>query len=194
MKYSGLLLAVILGSGTVAAGTLPARAADPTFSDTLCPRAVPKVTTLNSDVVAKSDYTKLVDDARAVSDAYLNCTTDARSTFGIAYEPVINYDQTRTAQYLVVLGRLQAATGNVADAIASFKSAHTLAINVADWIPDAEVGSASNGLAGNSAGRNKDRQPSRYKDAAVQIKASAEEELAKLGAGPAPAPSSQPSP
>jgi hypothetical protein len=207
MKYHGLLLAAILGSSVLAVIPIHARAADPTYTDTVCPRAVPKVTTFNGDAIAKN-YAKLVDDAQAVVSAYRDCTTDARATAGLAFEPTVNYDQTRTAQYLVVLGRLQAAAGNPVAAVTSLKSARALAGAVADWIPSAAAGSAPTAPPTNighmgmgmgsmapstvsvdtSAGHNSDRQPSRYKDAAVQIQVAADAELAKLGAAPTSAP------
>jgi hypothetical protein len=80
------------------------------------------------------------------------------------------------------------------EAIDSFRTARGLATDVAQWLPDAEAGSISNGRAGNSASRNTDRQPSQYKDAATDIQAAADAELAKLGAVPAPVPTAQPSP
>jgi hypothetical protein len=210
MKYAGLVLASFVGSATLGVVPLLGAAAEPAYTDTLCPRAVPKVTTFNNDAMAKS-YAKLVDDAQAVVNAYHNCMTDARATTGLSLEPMVNYNQTRTAQYMIVLGRLQAATGDLAAAIDSLKRARALATDVAEWLPSVgEAGSAPNpppsgagrmGMGMGSMGSMPNtpvdtsaahgtgsHQPSRYRDAALQIQAAADGALAKLGAVASPTP------
>jgi hypothetical protein len=191
MKYYALAFAAVLGTYALAVVPSIASAATPAYTDALCPGAVPDVTAFNNDALAK-DYAKLVTDAQATANAYHICTVDARASTGLPVEPTVNYDQTREAQFLVVLGKLQVATGKSADAVASFKTALALATDVAQWMPDAESWTASNGLGGNSSSRNTDRQPSQYKEAAVAIQAAANAELAKLGLGPSPAPNAKP--
>jgi hypothetical protein len=194
MKYTGFIFAALLGSSVLLTASRSAEGADPPYTDALCSRAIPNVTTFNDDAIAKR-YAHILDDAQAVVNAYRDCTTDAQETTSLAVEPTVNYDKTRTAEFLVVLGRLQVANGMPAEAIESFKGARALAVDVAQWIPDAEKWSRSNSRrTGNSSTRNADRQPSRYKDAAVQIQASADGELAKLGVvlPPAAQPSASP--
>ena len=168
-------------------------------ADALCPRAVPKLAAFN-DAKASNDMAKIAVAVRAIADAYELCASEAQVTKGVAVEPTVNYDKTRAAQYLVVEGRALAAGGNTADAIAALKKARHLADDVAIWQPESQAWHASattggpgpdSGAAapgappasaggGNEAHRNTDRGGSRYKDAAVEIRAAADMELKKL--------------
>jgi hypothetical protein len=184
------------------AATRPA-IAETAVADPICPRAVPKLVAFN-EAAASKDVAKITAAARSAADAYTLCASEAQVTKGVAVEPTVNYDKTRAAQYLVVLGRALAASGNAAEAGTALKSARTLADDVFGWQPDAQTWHASQtsggvpggkpaddpGLVGggNSAARNTDRNGSRYKEAARQIRTAADEELAKL----APASASMP--
>ena len=170
-----------------------ATAADVAPTDMVCPRAVPKIVALN-DAATSKDVAKIAAAARGVADAYQVCTSDAQVAKGVAVEPTVNYDKTRTAQYLVVVGRALAASGKPAEAVTALKNARHLADEVATWQPESQTWHASQtsggpGAAsddpgpsggGNSAARNTDRNGSRYKEAAVQIRAAADGELATL--------------
>lgn len=177
-------LAVLSPSG-------PARAADPP-RDALCPRAVPKLVAFN-DAGATGDPAKIAAAARAAADVYQLCATDAQLVTSI--EPTVNYDKTRRAQFLVVAGRADAVAGKPAEAAAALHGARALAAEVADWLPSSASYTTSNRTSGTSSDRNGDRKGSRYQDAARQIVAAAEAELAKLGpasASPAASPSPDP--
>lgn len=196
-----IFVCVAVAASAIAA-SFPA-AADTTPTDPICPRAVPKLVAFN-DAAASKDIAKISAASRAAADAYVLCASEAQVTKGVAMEPTVNYDKTRAAQYLVVAGRALAATGNATEAGAVLKTARHYADDVFGWQPDAQTwhasqttGGAAAGMSGgsddpsgassggNSAGRNTDRNGSRYKDAARQIRAAADEELAKLGV-PAP--------
>jgi hypothetical protein len=176
-----------------------ATAADLAPADPICPRAVPKIVTFN-DAAASKDVAKIAVAARSIADTYEVCASDAQVAKGVAVEPTVNYDKTRAAQYLVVLGRALAATGKTPEAVTAFKTARRYADEVATWQPDAQMwhASATSGGAGpnpgrgrpddatgpqtggNTAARNTDRNGSRYREAAVQIRAAADGELATL--------------
>jgi hypothetical protein len=173
------------------AATAPASAAPP-FSDTNCPRAVQNVVAFN-DAAAANDAPKIRAAAHGAADAYRACASVAQATTNIAVEPIVNYDKTRAAQFLIVAGRLDAASGDAKAATAALTEARAMAKDVVEWQPQSLSYTMSNGGAGNSSSRNSDRNGSRYKTAALEIVASADVELAKLGqASPQPAASTKP--
>jgi len=161
----------------------PARGAD-AFADPLCPRAVPKVVAFN-DAAPSNDMTKIGAAARDAAEAYRACASEAQATLNLAIEPTVNYDKTRAAQFLVVAGRAAAARGDDKAAVAALRDAKLLATDVAEWQPQSLAYHMSSGRAGNSSQRNTDRNGSRYKSAADDIVAAANEALAKLDASPA---------
>ncbi len=167
----------------------PAHAADAP-KDALCPRAVPKISAFN-DAAAAGDGAKIAAAAQAAADAYQLCAVDAQVATSI--EPAVNYDKTRRAQFLVVVGRADAAVGKPAEALAALHTARTVADEVYTWLPSSTSYTTSNRTSGTSSDRNGDRVGSRYRDSAHQIQAAADAELAKLEpAGAAPAPSASP--
>jgi hypothetical protein len=182
-------LSVLASIGLAAAH--PASAAPP-FSDTLCPRAVPKVVAFN-EAATSNDAAKIRDAAHGAGDAYRGCAIDRQASDSTAIEPSVNYNKTRAAQFLVVAGRLDAAAGDAKAAAATLHDARALAADVVDWQPQSLSYSASNGSAGNSSSRNSDRNGSRFKSNAQEILTAADQELAKL-AGSAPAAQPAPSP
>ncbi|HEX3548935.1 MAG TPA: hypothetical protein VHT53_01075 [Candidatus Elarobacter sp.] len=189
MRLHRLLPAV----GLVAVLVPAAAHAAPVPEDALCPRAVPKLVAFN-DATGSKDVAKIGGAARDAAAAYQLCASDAQVTKGVAVEPTVNYDKTRAAQFLVVYGRTQTAGGNTAEAITAFKDAKRLASDVATWQPESQTWHASQTTGapggmhddspgpsgGNSAGRNTDRNGSRYKTAAAEIVTAADQELAKL--------------
>ncbi len=193
--YIGLTVAAV-----VLAGSLQTANAAEAYSDTLCPAAVPKVVAF-TEAGAGNDGVKIRAAAKAAADAYRRCAADAQSTVNVAWEPTVNYDKTRAAQFLVVAGRVGAATGDQAGAAADLRQARALAQDVAEWQPQSQSYTMSNGPAGNAAGRNSDRNGSRYKPQATDIMKAADAELAKLSApamsspsGPATSPAPRTSP
>ncbi len=172
------------------AGSLPAVAAEP-FSDTLCPRSVPKVIEYN-EVSGGNNADKIVAAAHGAAEAYALCGSDAQGS-GVAIEPLVNYDKTRSAQFLVVAGRVESLLGDAKQAMADLRKARSLATEVSEWQPQAMSYQMSSGAAGNSSSRNNDRNGSRYKAVALEIVTAADAELAKLRpASPQPAASPKP--
>jgi hypothetical protein len=187
MRFESFVRVAVAACAVASAS--PAAAADVALSDPLCPRAVPQIAAFN-EAASSKDVVKITSAVRGVADAYVVCVSEAQVKKGVAVEPTVNYDKTRAAQYLVVLGRALAASGNTADAVTALKNARQFADDVVGWQPASQTWHASN-VAGNSASRNVDANGSRYKDAAKEIRTAADDELAKLGA---PAPSAPPKP
>jgi len=193
-----LPVALAVAFATVAAPPA-ARAATPPYSDTMCPRAAPPVIAFN-DAASSADPVKIAGAAKSAAEAYRLCATDAQASQRVQYEPVVNYDKTRAAQFLVVAGRAEAVLGHNEAALAELRDARRIAADVAEWQPSSQTYHMSSGLDGNSADRNTDRNGSRYKPAAVEIVAAADAALAKLNGtsvpatAPAPAPSASPKP
>jgi len=181
MKFSAFfaILFAISAGGAAAAVAAPAPPAD-----TLCPTAVPKLVAFK-DASDSNDLPKIVDAARGAASAYERCLSDAQGNINVAVEPMINYDKTREAQFLVVAGRALLAEGNNPDGIQALKDARHLAVDVADWQPTSQAWNASN-HTGNSAQRNTDRNGSRYQDIARQIRDAADEALARTQAAKPP--------
>jgi hypothetical protein len=190
MRFQSLVFFAIASSSLAAASSA---LADTAPADTVCPRAVPKLVAFN-DAAASKDVAKITAAARSAADAYTLCASEAAVAKGVAVEPTVNYDKTRAAQYLVVLGRALAASGNATEAGVALKNARQFADDVFGWQPDAQKWHASQttggvghgelppGTGGNSAARNSDRDGSRYKGTARQIRAAADEALEGLGA------------
>ena len=174
----------------VAALPLASVAAD-TPADTICPRVVPKMIALN-DAGLTNDATKVLPAVQAVVTAYKECQADHLANKPI--EPSVNYDRTRQAQFLIVVGRTYNALGQTDDAIRAYRESRATADDVANWTPSA--GQYSRSVAGaTSANRNTDRQPSRYRDTAIEIRKAAEDALAALhAANVAPSPAASPAP
>jgi hypothetical protein len=178
------------------AGGLGTAQAAPLTSDDVCPRAVPKLVAFK-DASASNDLTKIAAAAGAAAEAYKLCEGDA--VVRLTEEPAVNYDRTRAAQYLVVEGRALAATGDKARAIDAFRDARLLAEKVVLWSPMSQTYVQSNHApVGDTevqrAGRNTDTRPSRYHDAAIEIRSAADTELEKLGSRRQATPESSPKP
>lgn len=182
---------MIVAALLLAAAPLFAAPAQAQSADTICPRATPKVEALN-EAAKGGDAAKVAAAARGVADAYLICFNDAKVNTYI--EPTANYDETRLAQYLVVVGRAYAAEGKSAEAAQAFKEAMRYADEVVEWTPASQTVHQSAGLSGNSSARNADRRPSKYRETALDVRAAAKDALAKLSASASPSPAAAPSP
>lgn len=171
----------------LAAALVPsfAAAAAPAHKDAWCPAAGGALDTLDS-VTASNDPTKIGSAAHSIVDTYLGCAAEAQVAKNV--EPAMNYDKTRAAQFQVVVARTLAAQGKTSDAIAAYREARKLAMDVAEWTPSSMSYTASNGLGGTSMSRNTSRGTSQYHDPAIQIRDAVDAELAKLGAGQGSAP------
>lgn len=178
---------VTISVAVVAAANGAATAAPSGPSDTICPRAVPKIVAF-TDAVATNDAAKIAAAARAAADTYQLCAADAQSSVNVAVEPTVNYDKTREAQYLVVAGKALLASGNDTDGVSTLKTARKLADDVAGWQPSSIAFNSTNHAGhatGDSGGpadasttqRNADRNGSRYKAAAIEIRDAADAAL-----------------
>jgi hypothetical protein len=181
------ILTIAFSLAAVACANVVAAAAPSGPSDTICPRAVPKIVAF-TDAVATNDAAKIAAAARAAADAYQLCAADAQSSVNVAIEPTVNYDKTRQAQYLVVAGKALLASGNDSDGVSTLKTARKLADDVAGWQPSSMAFNSTNhaGHATGDAGgpadasstqRNTDRNGSRYKGAAIEIRDAADAAL-----------------
>lgn len=165
----------------------------PAYSDIICPRAVPEVVDFMAAGATK-DPAKIASASRAAAEAYQLCASNAQTAIGVAVEPTVNYDKARAAQFLVVEGRALAAAGKTADAVAALTTARRLADDVATWQPESQTWHASSSTGGpggvsddpgpqtggNTAAHSTDHVGSRYKTEAVEIRAAADDALARL--------------
>jgi hypothetical protein len=173
-----------------ALGGAPARAAE-AIADPICPSAVPRLVALE-DAGRSSDAKNMEKAAHAVVDAYTACYNNQK--FNGRANPALqqewmNYDQTRIGQYLVIVGRTQAAQGKTAEAAASYKDAQSHVLDVIGWAPMAQTIHGSSSGSANSE-RTSDKNHSRWYETAVAVRDAASEELAKV----APAAPGQPTP
>jgi hypothetical protein len=188
---SPTLLRIVAATGTMCALAASAAVAAPAPpSETICPRAVPKIVGF-TEAVATNDAAKIAAAARAAADTYQLCAADAQSSVNVAIEPTVNYDKTREAQYLVVAGKALLAAGNDSDGVSTLKTARKLADDVAGWQPSSiafnSTNHAGHSSSGDAAGvadasttqRNADRNGSRYKAAAIEIRDAADAALAR---------------
>ncbi len=172
------VLSIVLTGAALLAGAMPLpSSADTPFSDTLCPRAAPKVVAFKESGATK-DAAKIANAARDAAEAYRLCASDAQVNYPV--EPTVNYDKTQAAMYLFAQGRALAVSGDVKDAVPVLRDSRKLADDVALWQPQSQGFSASNGLEGDTAGHNTDRNGSRFRESATQIRDAATQLLVKL--------------
>jgi hypothetical protein len=149
--------------------------------DAICPSAVPKVAAFGS-LPPSSEPKQIETVARAAFETYLACYN--RQKFAGLSNPSLqrewmNYDQTKAAQFLVIVGRCQAAQGKPVDAAVSLKQARAYTLEVIEWVPPAQtIHGSSTGAA--TSERNNDHSRSRWYDTAVAVRDAADAELAKL--------------
>ena len=185
-----------------------ARAADPRFSDIICPNATEPVRQFDT---VKYTAQKRVDEVLAAGNrviaAYETCANEKQSQIEVTNGhnnslqlssdygiEAVHYAKLRGAQYYVVMGRLHRILDDFDAARLAFTTAIAQVKDTIDWRTspqayyrsnDVNVGSASAHLAAGELS-------SKYHDQAIAIRDSANEELAKLpppsGANPTPAP------
>ena len=170
----------------------PPVAADPAFKDMWCPSAAAAVAGYTA-AGHTNDPLKIAAAAAAAADAYRACATNALATAPNTYEPAVNYDRVRIAQFTFSQGRALAVAGKTDDAVPVLRDARKIADEVATWEPNAQSYVSSNGLGGSSAQHNASHQGSAYQENALEVRDAADKVLAQLGASP-PAPSPSPSP
>ncbi|MEA2787413.1 MAG: hypothetical protein QOF71_3517 [Candidatus Eremiobacteraeota bacterium] len=155
----------------------PAHAQAAPFSDRLCPEATQYVVALGKLTAADTPQV-IYDAAHATTAAYETCATRYLGNGQI--EPQVHYAHTRQASFSIVEARALVALNRSADAKRVLQNSRHLAIDVFDWRTDGAT-----------------KRPSNYHDAAGDIVAAADADLAKLAApaattSAAPAPSSSP--
>jgi hypothetical protein len=153
----------------------PASAA-PKGADLLCPGATPTLIAL-SELPDINDYAKFAQATQKVVDAYKYCITVASGDGAI--EPTVHYDETRAAQFEVLLGRTLANLGKFEEAHAAFAEARRLAKIVSDWTSPS-MGYATDNKNGTTPIQNTQRSYSQFRESATAITKAADDELAKL--------------
>jgi hypothetical protein len=147
------------------------------FSDRLCPEATQYVVALGKLTASDTPQT-VYDAAHATTAAYETCATRYLGNGQI--EPQVHYAHTREASFSIIEARALVGLNRPADAKRVLQNSRRLAIDVFDWRTDGST-----------------KRPSNYHDAAGDIVAAVDADLAKLAApaaatGTAPAPSSSP--
>jgi len=186
-------LSTVLTGVALLAGVSSLPASAQSFSDTLCPRATPKVVAYKAATDTK-DPAKIAAAARDAAEAYQLCVSEGQVNYPI--EPTVNYDKTQAAMYLFAEGRALAVAGDVKNAVAPLQTSRKLADDVVEWQPQSQSFYASNGSEGDSAAHNSDRNGSRYRGSATDIRNADDQFLARLGVAPPPAavPAASPAP
>jgi hypothetical protein len=171
-----VLIAGVFGYSTAAY----AQAKVNSVSDAICPAAIQQIKALTALQSSNDpDPAKLGDFARAIVRTYNDCILTARTAGAI--EPYSHYDQMRSAQYGILLGRALFLQKDYDGAHAAWVDARKLAAEVADWE------SPTIGYAGSAIVKNPGHSKSTFHDLAMDIELAADAELAKLvPASPAP--------
>ena len=144
------------------------------FSDRLCPEATQYVVALGK-MTSTDTPQHVYDVAHATTGAYETCATRYLGNGQI--EPQVHYAYTRQASFSIIEARSLVALNRIADAKRVLQNSRRLAADVFDWRSDSNA-----------------KRPSNYHDAAQDIIAAADADLAKLSATASPAASPAPAP
>jgi hypothetical protein len=176
-----VLIAGVFGYSTAAY----AQAKVNSVSDAICPAAIQQIKALTALQSSNDpDPAKIGDSARAIVRTYNDCIFTARTAGAI--EPYSHYDQMRSAQYGILLGRALFLQKDYDGAHAAWVDARKLAAEVADWEAPA-IGYTMNSESGSAIVKNPGHSKSTFHDLAMDIERAADAELAKLvPASPAP--------
>jgi hypothetical protein len=166
---SGVLALAVAAVLLVPASRAGAQAA---FSDRLCPEATQYVVALGK-MTSTDTPQQVYDVAHATTAAYETCATRYLGNGQI--EPQVHYAYTRQASFSIIEARSLVALNRAADAKRVLQNSRRLAADVFEW-------------------RTSDKRPSNYRDAAKDIIAAADADLAKLSATASPAASAAPAP
>jgi hypothetical protein len=181
-------VALSVACGVMIAGVIdPAPGAD-TPADGICPSATSRLGALE-DADRTHQPKEIEKAARAVVDAYFACYNGQK--FNGRLNPSLqqewmNYDETRMAQYLVLVGRAQLLQGKTSECGVTWHEARNHALDVIEWIP---FGQTIRGpvRGPGSAERTTDRRRSRWYDIALAARDAADDELGRLQfVGPVP--------
>jgi hypothetical protein len=167
-------------------------AAEPPFSDKLCPAATQPV---REYIVQTNDKGTPVDIVIATANRiiviYKQCGTElqANGTTGNSYAAVstnngaegLHYAQLHQAQYYVVIGRIQRFIGNTNSARDALQTAVDLAKETIEWKSPRQTTYRSNNVAvGSGSVSGAQTESSVYRDTAIKVRDDALAELAKL--------------
>ena len=182
---TSLLTIALLAS---ACGT--AVAAEPGFSDTICPEAVPYVIEVGK--LRKDDSPQRVFDAvQAATDAYERCSRD--KIFSNVREAQ-NYADTRAAGFAVAAARSLVALNRIDDARRELTFWRPLVQQVVDWKSETQPIGPPNARGAEvtpqgATAPTSDHRHSLYYDAAKAVVAAIDAELARIrGAATPPRP------
>jgi hypothetical protein len=167
-------------------------AAEPPFSDKLCPSATQPV---REYIIQANDKNTPVDVAIATAnriiEIYRQCGTElqANATTGNSYAAVstnngvegLHYAQLHQAQYYVVIGRIQRFIGNTNSARDALQTAVDLVKETIDWKSSRQTVFRSNNVGvGSGSVSGTQTEFSVYRETAIRVRDEALAELAKL--------------
>jgi hypothetical protein len=170
-----LVVALAAGECTIAG------AAEPGFSDTICPEATQYVLAVGK--VRKDDPPQRVyDAAQAATNAYERCSRDKLSN---GFREAQHYADTRASAFAVVAARALVALNRSADARRELEHWRPLAAQVVDWESETQTSVQGHRPVGDiqSAGgtvTGSDHRKSMYHDSAKEIVAAIDAEIAKI--------------
>jgi hypothetical protein len=175
-------LTALVTAALVASACTRAVAAAPGFSDTICPEAVPYVIAVGN--LRKDDMPQRVYDAvQAAADAYERCSRE--KIFSNVREAQ-NYADTRAAGFAVAAARALVALNRTDDARRELTHWRPLVQQVVDWQSDPQMinqprpnGAEVSNTTGSAPPG--DHRRSLYYDAAKQVVAAIDAELARIG-------------
>jgi hypothetical protein len=174
-------LNVLLVTAVVASACATATAAEPGFSDTICPEATQYVLAVGK--LRKDDPPQRVyDAAQAATDAYQRCSRDKLS---YGFREAQHYADTRGSSFAVVAARALIALNRRDDARRELQLWRPLAQQVVDWQSETTTtvqGHAPRGdIQTDVAKANaSDHRASMYHDSAKEIVAAIDAEIAKI--------------
>jgi len=186
-----------IGAGVLALGfasisASAARAAEDVFSDSVCPRATEPVRAFNA---LRKDQSTTVDamiaSLKKIMEIYDSCAaerlTDSAevlefATLGVGHGVEgSHYAQVREAQFAVVLGRLERLIEDYAGARSAFERATKLVEATIAFKESTQTANRSNNVHMGSASAHRTSSDfSNYREAALQIRDSAQAELGRL--------------
>ena len=153
------------------------------FKDALCPGATQYVITVGK-LTKDAAPQKIYDAAQAAADAYQRCSKDKLAD-GLR-EPQ-HYADTRGAGFAVLASRALIAMNREDDARRVLAFWRPLVQQVVDWQSETTAFQSGN-ANGSTTTVASDHRPSVYRDAAKDVVAAIDTELARLGPAPARTP------
>ncbi len=174
-------LHVLLATTLVASACAVAGAAEPGFSDTICPEATQYVLAVGK--LRKDDPPqRIYDAAQAATDAYQRCSRDKLS---YGFREAQHYADTRGSAFAVVAARALVALNRPDDARRELQSWRPLVQQVVDWQSETTTtaqGHAPRGDIQSDVAKvnQSDHRASMYHESAKEIVTAIDAEIAKI--------------